>query len=132
MDERDWNDVLGVSSIVRFRRQFLDFPSGTMAMVTAQAPAGRSRCHVMVPGRALTYSPLVSDLEVVQGHELDWWKRKTRPELHELQERVRALQATQDDPVAAADRVNQTDVSDGEAYDDAWEDLWAVRIALKP
>lgn len=93
-DERDWNDVLGVSSIVRLRVQVLDFPPGTMAMVIAQAPAGRNRCTIMIPGRSCPITPLISDLEVVQGHELDWWKRKTKPEvIHELQMEVERLRA---------------------------------------
>lgn len=50
----------------------------------------------------------------------------------ELLAEVRALQATQDAFIAAIDKMSFTPPDGSQEDADAWEDLWAVRIALKP
>ncbi len=68
---------IGVSTIVRLRRPHLDHPAGTVAMVIAQAPNGRNRYMVMVPGDPLSFCPLVADLEVVRGVDpQSWWRKE--------------------------------------------------------
>lgn len=70
-------------------------------------------------------------LAVLEG-QLNSGDRWNGAVIAELCAAVRALQATQDAFIAAIDKMSFT-MPDGSQEDaDAWEDLWAVRIALKP
>lgn len=70
------SEPIGVSAIVRLKTGFHVHLAGTLAIVVDQAPNGRDRYKVMVPGDPVSFAPHVSDLEVVQGVDPDgWWKR---------------------------------------------------------
>lgn len=66
---------IGVSVVVRLKAAHHDYPAGTYALVIDQAPNGRDRYRVMIPGDPLTFTPHVSDLDVVQGVDpQSWWR----------------------------------------------------------
>lgn len=76
-DRRVFTNSIGVSAIVKLLRS--PFGEGVVAgrvgMVVGQAPGGRERYQVMVPGDPFTYSFPAVDLEVLQGVELEtWWR----------------------------------------------------------
>lgn len=71
LDETADTGTLGVSATVRLRREVSHHPVGTVAMIIGQAPNGRHRYSVMVPGDPFAYSVAASDLELVRGVSLD-------------------------------------------------------------
>ena len=72
----DYSHTLGVSAVVRFKREIFQHPIGTVALVIRQASNGSNRYSVMVPGDPLPYSAAYKDLELVQGIDRQcWWKQ---------------------------------------------------------
>lgn len=70
------SEPIGVSAVVRLKRQVLTHPAGTIALVIGQAPEGRNRYEVMVPGDPYSFYPRAEHMEVVQGIDREgWWRR---------------------------------------------------------
>lgn len=75
--------TLGVSAVVRLRRQAHNHVQGETGIITRQAPAGTDRYQVLFPGDPMSLYLRPADLELVQGIELaetGWWWQRNGPE----------------------------------------------------
>jgi len=77
MAEKRFTDSIGVSAIVRMRSSSGNlWKEGDIGMVIGQAASGRLRYQVMFPGTPYPLSPLIAEMELVQGVDLEsWWQR---------------------------------------------------------
>lgn len=87
----EFRTSLGVSAIVRLKRDAIYHPAGAVGMVVGQAANGRRRYLVMFPGAPFALSLAAGELETVQGIRPDqgpWWS-PTFDVWAALRERVR-------------------------------------------